>query len=84
MAELRNKNSLTPTQERVFGYIAAQTCIGGGACCTKKEMALRMHCCERTIDRAIRELRAQGMIEVIPRFGEDGTQMGNAYRLSSR
>ena len=34
--------SLTPTQERLLGYIAAQTTISGAAQATKKELSQLM------------------------------------------
>lgn len=44
--------SLTPTQERLLGYIAAQTTISGAAQATKKELSQLMGCSVKTIDRA--------------------------------
>ena len=47
--------SLTPTQERLLGYIAAQTTISGAAQATKKELSQLMGCSVKTITAPSRE-----------------------------
>lgn len=53
--------SLTPTQERLLGYIAAQTTISGAAQATKKELSQLMGCSVKTIDRAITRMSGKGL-----------------------
>lgn len=55
--------SLTPTQERLLGYIAAQTTISGAAQATKKELSQLMGCSVKTIDRAITRMSREGLIK---------------------
>lgn len=54
-----------------------------GAPCSKAEMASRIGCCVRSVDRAIKRLRQEGAIESVPTFAEDGGQGANSYRVSS-
>lgn len=54
-----------------------------GAPCSKAEMAGRIGCCMRSVDRAIKRLRQEGAIESVPTFAEDGGQGANSYRVSS-
>lgn len=37
----------------------------------------------RTVDRAVRRLRAEGLIEPVVNYDEAGGQVGNSYRLRS-
>ncbi|WP_165043992.1 helix-turn-helix domain-containing protein [Adlercreutzia sp. ZJ138] len=76
------KRSLTRMQLGVLGYIASrQAPDGTGAALTKKEIAQVVGCDEKTVERAIVRLRTKGMIEVVPRHGETGAQLGNSYRI---
>ena len=54
-----------------------------GTPCSKAEMASRIGCCVRSVDRAIRSLRQKGAIESAPTFAEDGGQGANSYRVAS-
>ena len=54
-----------------------------GAPCSKAEMAGRIGCCMRSVDRAIKHLRQDGVIESVPTFSEDGGQGANSYKVSS-
>lgn len=73
---------LTPSQQRALGYIAAQTAVAGGVRCTKREMAEMLGCDVKTVDRAIAHLRREGLIEVEPRYHENGGQLANTYRIA--
>ena len=73
--------SLTPTQERLLGYIAAQTTISGAAQATKKELSQLMGCSVKTIDRAITRMSREGLIKVEPCHSENGGQLSNAYSV---
>ena len=74
--------SLTPTQERLLGYIAAQTTISGAAQATKKELSQLMGCSVKTIDRAITRMSREGLIKVEPcHHSENGGQLSNAYSV---
>ena len=70
--------SLTPTQERLLGYIAAQTTISGAA---QKELSQLMGCSVKTIDRAITRMSREGLIKVEPCHSENGGQLSNAYSV---
>ena len=70
--------SLTPTQERLLGYIAAQTTISGAAQATKKELSQLMGCSVKTIDRAITRMSREGLIKVEPCHSENGGQLVTA------
>lgn len=74
--------ALTPTQERILGFIAMHSVNGGGACLSKQELAQNMGCCTKTVDRAIRKLKAEGYVEVLPIFGNNGGQEANRYRIA--
>ena len=54
-----------------------------GVPCSKAEMASRIGCCVRSVDRAIKHLRQEGAIESVPTFAEDGGQGANSYKVSS-
>lgn len=70
----------TPFQQRILGFIAAQTAKGGQVSCSKKAIAEQVHCDMKTVDRAIARLRKEGVIEVEERYAENGGQLANAYR----
>ncbi len=74
--------ALTPTQERILGFIAMHSVGGGSACLSKQELAQSMGCCTKTVDRAIRKLKAEGYVEVLPVFGGNGGQEANEYRIA--
>lgn len=75
-------NRLTPAQERLLGFVTAQCVKTGCVRLAKSELALRMGCCVRTVDRAVRRLRDEGYLEVEPLFDEDGGQVVNEYRVA--
>lgn len=73
---------LTPTQERLLGFIVSQSAQGGSVRISKGQLAKRLDCCLRTVDHAVRGLRDAGYIEVAALYGEDGGQICNEYRLT--
>ncbi len=74
----------TPLQQRILGFIAERSVYSGGeASCTKREIAQAVNCSLKTVDRAIACLRAEEVIESYPRFGMNGKQEGNGYRIVS-
>ena len=70
----------TKTQEALLRYIAGETMLRGGACCTKKELAELTGRNVKTIDRCLSELKSEGVIEVEMRFDERGAQVSSRYR----
>ena len=70
----------TKTQEALLRYIAGETMLRGGACCTKKELAELTGRNVKTIDRCLSELKSEGVIEVEMRFDERGGQIASRYR----
>lgn len=79
-AKEESKGRLTPTQERLLGYIAAQTIANGAAVNTKKELAELAHCSIKTVDRAISRLRNEGYITVDANHTDSGGQVANSYQ----
>lgn len=75
---------LTPSQQRILGLIVERLARDGGrACCTKREIARIAKCSSKTVDRAIVRLRSEGIIESCECFNKNGSQEGNAYRLTT-
>lgn len=68
--------------ERVLVLVAMETRAGADVCLTKGALAqnLGVHVC--SIDRAVKRLRAQGEIESIPRYNDQGAQLANGYRAT--
>ena len=71
---------LTPSQERLLGYIASETVRTGGVCATKLDLARTIGCGEKTIDRAVSCLKARGLLDVEMCFDEHGAQRPSVYR----
>ena len=80
----REDGRLTPSQERLLGFIASRCVADGSVALTKRELADRMGCCVRTVDRAVTRLRAEGYVEVHELYGADGAQVANEYCLATR
>ena len=80
----RDGERLTPAQERLLGFIASRCVVDGSVALTKRELADRMGCCVRTVDRAVTRLRAEGYVKVREIYGADGAQVANEYRLATR
>lgn len=71
---------LTPAQYRILGVIAA----AGGIPISKSDIAEAAGCVVRTADRALRRLRAEGLVESVGNFAEAGGQMANSYRIRAQ
>lgn len=67
--------------ERVYEIIARDNQKIGTASYTKHDLAQALQCSPRSIDRAIRRLRREGVIESVPRYDSAGGQLANAYRV---
>ena len=65
--------------ERVLVLIARETERAGSAFLSKREIAERLSLNQRTIDRSISRLRADGLVTSSPRHNAAGAQMGNEY-----
>ena len=70
---------LTDRQLKVLGAIAASR----GRPVSHRELAERVGCCGKTVDRAIGKLKDLGLIEVKEMRRADGGQDANAYVLLS-
>lgn len=68
--------------ERVLELIARETELRGGVHFRKADLAHRLGCYERTLDRAVTRLRREGLIASTPLFDEAGGQLGNEYRAT--
>lgn len=75
------KHRLTKTQERLLRYIAGETALHGGVCCSKQDLADMLGRNVKTVDRCISTLRREGFIETVMRFDERGAQISSEYRL---
>lgn len=82
IAETQAGAVLSPTQERLLGFIVSQCAGTGSVRLTKGQLAKHMDCCVRTADHAVRGLRDAGFIEVTPLFDENGGQICNEYRMA--
>ena len=65
----------------VYERIARDNQKIGTASYTKHDLAQALQCSPRSIDRAIRRLRREGVIESVPRYDSAGGQLANAYRV---
>ncbi len=72
---------LTPSQERLLGYLASETARTGGVLATKAGLAQTIGCGVKTVDKAVTCLKDRGLVEVEPRFGADGAQLPSEYRV---
>ena len=48
----------------------------------KSDLARRLGCCERTLDRAVTRLRHDGLIVSEAAYAPSGAQLGNVYRAT--
>ena len=65
--------------ERVLELIARETKASGSVDFSKAELADRMGCCVRSLDRALTRLRREGLVVSTPVFNKVGGQLGNRY-----
>lgn len=65
--------------ERVLEMIARETELRGSVTFRKADLAHRLGCCERSLDRALTRLRRDGEVRSTPVFSESGAQLGNEY-----
>lgn len=70
--------------ERVLALIARETVYSGSVTFSKADLAKRLGCCDRTLDRSILYLKREGLIEAEPRFTETGAQLSNAYHATEK
>ncbi len=77
--------SLTHSELRIAAFLAAEAKANKeGFCgCSKKDLAAGVGVSEKTVDRSLSRLRREGVIESVPQYAENGTQLANAYRLIS-
>ena len=68
---------LTNSQLRILGYIAS--CGAQGCSDTKNAIAEKLGVCPKTVDRAVRRMRDDGLIVSTARFDEHGSQLGNLF-----
>ena len=73
----------TFVHERVLELIERDTERDGVSCFAKRDLAAALGCNVRSVDRAIRRLRSEGAIESVPRYGDSGAQLANAYRATA-
>lgn len=62
---------LTNSQLRILGYIAS--CGAQGCSDTKNAIAEKLGVCPKTVDRAVRRMRDDGLIVSTARFDEHGS-----------
>lgn len=72
---------LTDSQLRILGYIAS--CGAQGCSDTKNAIAEKLGVCPKTVDRAVRRMRDDGLIVSTARFDENGSQLGNVYFIGT-
>lgn len=80
----REVRGLTRAQGRVLALIGAHGEGGVATTVSKQAMAELLSIDIKTVDRAIMRLKDEGLIEVIPRYDENGAQLANGYRLIRR
>lgn len=78
------KSHLTPTQQRILGYLAAREAVEDDVRCSKRDIAQATKCSLKTVDRAVAMLRDEGILLVQPCHLETGGQTGNEYHIVRR
>ncbi|OUP09188.1 hypothetical protein [Collinsella sp. An2] len=68
--------------ERVLELIVQETVVSGSLAMRKRELAQKLGCCDRMVDRALTKLRRAGQIVSTPSFDASGAQLGNTYRAT--
>lgn len=70
------------THERVLELIVRETELRESVTFNKSDLARRLGCCERTLDRAFTRLRHDGLIVSEAAYAPSGAQLGNVYRAT--
>lgn len=81
LARRQQSVGLTNSQLRILGYIAS--CGAQGCSDTKNAIAEKLGVCPKTVDRAVRRMRDDGLIVSTARFDENGSQLGNVYFIGA-
>lgn len=68
--------------ERVLELIARGTTEDGSISFRKGDLAVRLGCCDQSLDRALTRLRREGYVISEPSFDSNGGQFGNVYRVT--
>lgn len=68
--------------ERVLELVARETELRGSVMFAKADLAKRMGCTVQTLDRAVRRLCREGLIERKAVFSDRGSQLGNEYHAT--
>ena len=68
--------------ERVLELIVRGTTEDGQISFRKADLAKRLGCCDRSLDRALTRLRREGYVVSEPSYSESGAQLGNVYRAT--
>lgn len=71
------RKRLTPTERKIIAYVAEHE----GTSCSKADIARALGRHQKTVDRLMSELRAQGLVVSEAVWGPDGRQLANTYRL---
>ncbi len=66
--------------ERLLVLIANKTAAAGGLNMSKREIADVLGVNVHTIDRAVKRLKDEGLIEAVAIYDAQGAQQGNRYR----
>ena len=76
-----NINSLTPRSVKLLAFLQAHADKEGVSFWSKRKTCEALGISESTYARALRELTREGLVEVKPRFDENGRQRSNIYRV---
>lgn len=76
-----NINSLTPRSVKLLAFLQAHANKEGVSFWSKRKTCEALGISESTYARALRELTREGLVEVKPRFDENGRQRSNTYRV---
>lgn len=76
-----NVNSLTPRSVKLLAFLQAHADKEGVSFWSKRKTCEALGISESTYARALRELTREGLVEVKPRFDENGRQRSNTYRV---
>ena len=76
-----NISSLTPRSVKLLAFLQAHADKEGVSFWRKRKTCEALGISESTYARALRELTREGLVEVKPRFDENGRQRSNTYRV---